>query len=190
MKKNLIIVFVVGLMSLFANSSQAQISINFNVGAQPLWGPVGYDRADYYYLPDVESYYSVADKQYVYQNNGKWLFSNSLPSRYSGYNLYNGYKVVINQPKPYLTFANDRVKYAKYKAYKGKQPAIRYSNDSKYFVIKNHPKYQHGAPSRQAKKTYPTRSKYKSPERNDDRGNDKKDKGQHHGGKGKGHGKH
>lgn len=200
MKKNLIIVFVIGLMSLFANSSQAQISVNFNVKAQPLWGPVGYDRADYYYLPDVESYYSVADKQYIYQNNGKWLFSNSLPSRYSGYNLYNGYKVVINQPKPYLSFATDKAKYAKYKDHKVKQSVIRYSNDPKYSVIKNHPRHPHSMPPGQAKKIYNKKGKYKSAERDDNYRNDRdgdhngNDEGhgnkEHKGGNGKGHGKH
>ncbi len=37
MKKNLMIACVIGFMSFFANTSQAQISVNFNVGAQPLW---------------------------------------------------------------------------------------------------------------------------------------------------------
>lgn len=155
MKKGLFIVCLIGFMSFFANSSQAQISVNFNVGSQPLWGPAGYDRANYYYLPDVDTYYSVANRQYIYQNNGKWIFSNSLPPRYSGYNLYNGYKVVMNTPKPYLSYETDRVKYAKYKGYKNKQTAIRYSNDPRYHVVKNHPQHPehpHGMPPGQAKK--------------------------------------
>lgn len=185
MKKNLIIACVIGFMSFFTNSSQAQISVNFNIGAQPLWGPVGYDRANYYYLPDVESYYSVADRQYIYQNDGKWMFSNSLPSRYSGYNLYNGYKVVMNNPKPYLLYETDRVKYAKYKGYKNKQTAIRYSNDPKYYVVKGHP---HGMPPGQAKKLNKTKSNYTVVGRNDGDNDHEKGKGNgksHGGGKGK-----
>ena len=149
---------LIGFMSFFASSSNAQISVNFNVGSQPLWGPVGYNQANNYYLPDIETYYNVPTRQYIYQENNKWQFSKVLPSRYSGYNLYNGYKVVMNNPRPYLSYNTDRVKYAKYKGYKGKQQAIRYSNDSKYFVIKGHPKHPLGGAPGQAKKSYNSKS--------------------------------
>ncbi|WP_081675064.1 hypothetical protein [Daejeonella oryzae] len=144
--KKLLLALTVAFVAFTANSSQAQISINFNVGSQPLWGPVGYDRADYYYLPDIQTYYSVPKRQYVYLNDGRWLFSTNLPSRYSGYNLYNGYKVVMNSPRPYLYFNDHKVKYAKYKGLKAKQKSIKYSNDSKYYIVKGHPKH--------AKKSY------------------------------------
>jgi len=159
MKKNRLIACLVGFISLFASTSQAQISVNFNIGAQPLWGPVGYDQANYYYLPDIDTYYYVPRRQYVYLQNDKWLFASALPSRYSGYNLYNGYKVVMNTPRPYLLYNTHKVKYAKYKGYKGKQPTIRYSNDPKYYVVKGHPKHPHGGAPGQAKKTNYVRSK-------------------------------
>ncbi len=123
--------------------------ININISSQPLWGPVGYDRVDYYYLPDVESYYSVPKKQFVYLNNGNWVFNNALPANYSNYNLYNGYKVVVNGDRPYQNFKTHKVNYAKYKNSGGKQKAIKYSNDRKYFGVKGHP---HGMPPGQAKK--------------------------------------
>ena len=152
MNKKIMIACLMGLMSFFASSSNAQISVNFNIGSQPLWGPVGYDRANYYYLPDIETYYNVPSRQYVYLENNKWTFNNSLPSRYRGYNLYNGYKVVLNRPRPYLSFNTDKVKYVKYKGFKNKQPTIRYSNNSKYFVVKGHPRHPHGMAPGQAKK--------------------------------------
>ena len=139
--KKLFLAFTVAFLAFTATPSQAQLSVNFNIGSQPLWGPVGYDRADYYYMPDIQTYYSVPKRQYVYLNNGRWLFSNSLPSKYSGYNLYNGYKVVLNSPRPYLMFNDHKAKYAKYKGYKSHQKSIRYSNDSKYFIVKGHPKH-------------------------------------------------
>jgi hypothetical protein len=139
--KKLFLAFTVAFLGFTATPSHAQLSINFNIGSQPLWGPVGYDRADYYYMPDIQTYYSVPKHQFVYLNNGRWLFSNSLPSRYSGYNLYNGYKVVLNSPRPYLLFNDHKAKYAKYKGYKSHQKSIRYSNESKYFVVKGHPKH-------------------------------------------------
>lgn len=139
-----------GLVVLSASPGNAQVSVNVNLGAQPVWGPTGYNHVDYYYLPDIETYYYVPRRQFVYQNNGKWMFTSALPSRYSGYNLNNGYKVVLNTPRPYLSFKDHKVKYAKYKSYKGKQSIIRYSNDPKYFKTKGHPKYSpypNGKPS-------------------------------------------
>lgn len=114
--------------------SSAQINVNVNLGSQPLWGPVGYERAEYYYLPDIETYYHVPSKQFIYLNNNNWLFASNPPSRYSNYNLYNGYKVVLNSPKPYLSFTNHKVKYAKFKGAKG-QSSIRYSNDPRYTQV-------------------------------------------------------
>ncbi|NEU10070.1 hypothetical protein GZH53_17220 [Flavihumibacter sp. R14] len=147
----MLIACLAGLLTFFAGNSNAQVSINFNVGAQPVWGPTGYDRADYYYLPDIDTYYYVPKKQYVYLQDNRWTFNNALPARYSGYNLYNGYKVVLNSPKPYLYNSSHKVKYARYKGNKVKQPTIRYSNDPKYYIVKGHPKYKGVAPG-QAKK--------------------------------------
>jgi hypothetical protein len=119
--------------------SKAQVNINVNIGAQPLWGPTGYDAVEYYYLPDLQMYYYVPSHQFIYMSNGRWLFVNSLPARYHSYNLYSGYKVVINEPKPYLHFATHKVEYGKYRGWKAKQVVIRDSRDPKYFVVKGHP---------------------------------------------------
>ena len=132
----------------FYNSANAQVGLNVNIGSQPLWGPTGYDHVDYYYLPDVESYYPVPKRQFVYLNNGNWVFNNSLPARYANYNLYNGYKVVVNGDRPYLNFKNDKVKYVKFKNWGGKQGVIKNSNNKKYYAVKGHP----GAGNGQVKK--------------------------------------
>jgi len=126
-----------------ATSSKAQVSINVgvNIGSQPVWGPVGYDHVDYYYLPDIEAYYYVPRHQYVYLNAGNWIFSASLPPRYANYDVYRGYKVVVNEPRAYLHFNDHRVKYAQYKGYKEHQQYIKESNEPKYYVVKGHPKY-------------------------------------------------
>lgn len=145
--KKLIVIGLLGVIGMISQPAVAQISINVNIGSQPLWGPVGYDHVDYYYLPDIESYYSVPKQQFVYMDNGRWVFSRSLPSRYRSYNLYNGYKVVVNS---YNNFNSDRVRYAKYKKVRT-QKMIKYSNDSRYYVVKGHP---HGMPPGQAKKYY------------------------------------
>jgi hypothetical protein len=133
MKKVTIVLGIIGLLLIAGiTQTKAQLSISVNIGSQPTWGPVGYDRADYYYLPDVESYYSVSNHQFIYLSNGRWTFSASLPGRYANYDLNSGYKVVVNRPRPYLNFNQDRVTYGKYKGWHGKQQVIRDSRDEKY----------------------------------------------------------
>ncbi|AXY78122.1 hypothetical protein D3H65_30825 [Paraflavitalea soli] len=132
------LLLIAGLL-LSGRQTHAQVNVNINLGTQPLWGPVGYDEVEYYYLPDVEAYYYVPRHQFVYLNGGKWIFATSLPARYRTYDLYSGYKVVINEPKPYIHFTDHKVKYAKYKGVHGKQVVIRDSRDPKYYVVKGHP---------------------------------------------------
>ncbi|TKC06057.1 hypothetical protein [Pedobacter frigoris] len=136
--KKLFFLALLGTLGLVSNSTTAQINVNVNIGSQPLWGPVGYDHVDYYYLPDVESYYYVPTREFIYLSNGKWVFASGLPSRYSSYNLYNGYKVVINSPTPYRYFSDHKVKYKKYKSHHS-QPIIRNSKSEKYYVVQGHP---------------------------------------------------
>jgi hypothetical protein len=125
-----------------ASKTEAQVSVNVNIGVQPLWGPIGYDYVEYYYMPDIEVYYWVPRRQYVYFSGGRWIFATSLPVAYRSYNLYSGYKVVINEPRAYLHFNNHKIKYKTYKGNYGKQTIIRSSNDPKYYVVKGHPKYK------------------------------------------------
>lgn len=140
MKKMLIITCLAIAGSLYGNTGHAQVKVNVNVniGSQPLWGPVGYDYAEYYYLPDVDAYYYVPERRFIYLHGGRWVFAPALPAGYH-YDLNRGYKVVVNEPKPYLHPDVYRNKYGKYKGYYGKQQIIRYSNDEKYYVVKGHP---------------------------------------------------
>jgi hypothetical protein len=139
MKRSIGIWLAASLFLFSINVSRAQVNVNVNIGAQPLWGPTGYDVVEYYYLPDVQMYYYVPSHQFIYLNGSNWVFARSLPARYRGYDLYSGYKVVINEPKPYLHFDAHKVKYASYKGARGKQVVIRDSKEPKYFVVKGHP---------------------------------------------------
>ena len=121
-------------------NAQVRLNVNVNIGSQPVWGPVGYDYVDYYYLPDIESYYYVPTHQFIYLSGGRWIYSASLPPRYRSYDLYSGYKVVINQPRPYRYFNQHKVKYSSYRGNRS-QVIIRNSDDSRYYKVKGHPKY-------------------------------------------------
>src|SRR6266404_9435922 len=87
--------------------AQVRVGIHINIGDQPSWRAPGYDYVEYYYLPDIECYYYVPRRQFVYLSNGSWVFSASLPGRYRDYDLYTGYKVVVNRPNAYNYFNED-----------------------------------------------------------------------------------
>ena len=122
-----------------ANTMEAQVSVNVNLGQPPAWGPVGYSAVDYYYLPDIQAYYDIRNTQFIYFGGGKWNRSRNLPNQYRNYNLYNGYKVVLNDyhgSRPYSNFKNHKVKY--YKGYKGKpQKSIGSNRSNNNKVFKN-----------------------------------------------------
>jgi alpha-N-acetylglucosamine transferase len=132
---------------LFASSTiHAQVSVNVNLGTPPAWGPSGYSNVDYYYLPDVESYYDIRASQFIYFNGGRWTRSRYLPGPYRNYNLYNGYKVVLNDyhgSTPYSNFKSHKVKY--YKGYHGKpQKSIGSNRNNNNKVYKNNGNQNNG----------------------------------------------
>jgi hypothetical protein len=129
MKKYLLILaLITGSMGFKAT---AQIHVNINIGAQPVWGPVGYDRADYYYMPDIDAYYDVPQRQFIYLEGPNWVFARTLPYRYRNYDLYHGYKVVVNEPRPYLHHDVYRERYSRFRGNRGQQ-IIRDSRDERY----------------------------------------------------------
>lgn len=140
--KKLILITAFLFGGFMASKTEAQVSVNVNIGHQPVWGPIGYDYVEYYYMPDIEVYYWVPRRQFVYFSNGQWIYATSLPVAYRSYNLYSGYKVVVNEPRAYLHFNQHKLKYKSYKGHYGKQTIIRSSNDPKYYVVKGHPKYK------------------------------------------------
>jgi hypothetical protein len=114
MKKILVAAsFLIAGMVCFSTRSEAQIRVglHLNIGDQPSWRSPGYDYVEYYYLPDLQAYYYVPRHQFIYMSNGRWVFSSSLPGRYSGYDLHSGYKVVVNRPNAYRYFEQDRMRY-------------------------------------------------------------------------------
>lgn len=125
------IVLLTGTVILSAQQGRAQVSFDINIGRQPQWGPSGYDRAGFYYLPDIDTYYHVDRRQFIYQEGGKWVFRTNLPRRYRNYDLYNGYKVVINEDNPWLEHQRNRRRYEIYRGRRS-QEIIRNSRDRRY----------------------------------------------------------
>jgi len=103
-----------GILLLVAYTTNAQLSVNVNIGTAPSWGPSGYSNVDYYYLPDVQAYYDIRASQFIYFGNNRWVRSRYLPRQYRNYDLYSGYKVVLNNyhgRRPYANFKNHRREY-------------------------------------------------------------------------------
>jgi hypothetical protein len=147
-KMKTIKIAIVGLFLIFANATQAQVAINVNIGTPPAWGPAGYSEMEYYYLPDIEAYYDVRASQFIYFGGGRWVRTTYLPRPYRNYDLYSGYKVVLNDyhgRTPYKYFDRHKVKY--YKGYHGApqrsykpRPTYGY-NDRRHDGHKNHKHY-------------------------------------------------
>jgi hypothetical protein len=140
MKKTfLIIALLTGCFAFHQANAQLRVSFKINIATQPVWGPVGYDHVEYYYMPDIDAYYYVPTSQYIYLQRGRWIFAASLPSRFH-YDINTGYKVVVNDRTPYRHPEIYRTKYASYKG-RHDQEIIRNSRDSRYFENKNHPEH-------------------------------------------------
>lgn len=119
--------FIIGVLLLGASTTtEAQVSINVNIGTPPSWGPVGYDDVSFYYLPDIEIYYDIRKGEYIHLDNGRWLRSRRLPLFCRNYDLYRGYKVPLLDYRgntPYVFYKTHKTKY--YKGYKGKPQKAR-----------------------------------------------------------------
>jgi len=161
--KKIILLFALATGVFLANTADAQVSVSINVGAQPIWGPTGYDYVDYYYFPDIGVYYYVPQHQYIYMDGGNWITASDLPNRYASFNLYTAHKVVMNEPKPYLHHETNQSKYASYKGQNDQHP-IRDSHEEKYFENKDHPEH----------------AKYTASHGNDNHGGEHKEEGHKH----------
>lgn len=141
-----------------APAAHAQINININ---PPSWGPTVPTGAQYYYIPETQSFYDVPARQYVVLRDGRWI----RVANVSGYNTANFHPVVVD--------------------YVGAQPWSRYDEYRTRYGKKGHP---HGMPPGQAKKMY--RDGYRDDRRDDRYNNDDRGRGHGHGKYKEGKGKH
>jgi len=143
MKKLFLISAILGIVALTSNQSNAQVSINVNIGAQPTWVPAGYQDVNYYYLPEVQSYYYVPQRQFVYLSGNRWTRSRYLPARYRGYDLHRGRKIVVYGNSPYRSYNTHRVTYSTHNNYYRSSYGgrVRYSsprNNYRSYRVDNH----------------------------------------------------
>ncbi len=103
-------IFLCSALLLMLVSLKAQVNVNVSL---PFWGPA-ITTEEYYYLPDIDSYYDIRQSQFIYLNKGVWIRSRTLPNRYRNYNLNSGRVIVLKEYRgnsPYAHFKNHKVKY-------------------------------------------------------------------------------
>lgn len=68
----------------------------------------------YYYYPNIEAYFDLQEKTYLYKDKGEWVEAAELPKNYGGYSLYNKVKVNITDydgDEPYLLIDAHKKKF-------------------------------------------------------------------------------
>jgi hypothetical protein len=114
--KKLAIILAVGAAGLLnVKPANAQIGLHLNlhfgnVGARVVVAPPvqyvdnnAYDNDDdYYYLPDVEAYYDVAQQCYYYNDGQQWIHAAYLPGQYRNYDWRNARRYEVHAQRPYL----------------------------------------------------------------------------------------
>lgn len=111
--KKLILPALLFVSALLSSHTQAQVRINGNQNntQRPAWGLPGSYAGDFYYLPELDTYYDIPQQQFVYQERGRWIQSSNLPVAYRGYDLNRGPKVAINDRNPWERGEYYRNKY-------------------------------------------------------------------------------
>lgn len=149
--KKIFAIAALAIVSFSFQPAHAQINVNININKQPMWGPVGNDHVDYYYLPEEDCYYDVAKTKFIYKSGNKWVSAKSLPAKYKNVDLYKTYKVVVNEPNPFQHNYEHKQQYAQYKNVHN-QVAIRDSREEKYFENKKHPEHKNWEKQQKEKK--------------------------------------
>ncbi len=91
----LIITLFISANSFKAEAQKVQVNVNIEL---PAWAPYyeNVSQVRYYYLPDVECYYDVRNREFIYLEDGRWIFSRSLPPVYHWFNLHNCFVVALD----------------------------------------------------------------------------------------------
>lgn len=99
-----------------ASTVYSQVSVNVNLGKPPVWAPATAQVVQYYYLPEIDTYYDVPSERFIYLRKGKWHRSAALPAHYRYYNLKQGKTVYLTDYRgnaPYTLYKTHKVKYGK-----------------------------------------------------------------------------
>jgi hypothetical protein len=110
--KKLAILSAIAMSGLIYSTANAQMSIHvgFHFGTPvvervPVYEqtPVVYNSSnDYYYLPDVDAYYSVNEECYYYNDGDNWVSAAYLPGEYRNYDWTTARRYELRTARPYM----------------------------------------------------------------------------------------
>jgi hypothetical protein len=112
---------IAGIILFVTNATQAQISVSLNIGTphavRPVWVSPNCANVDFYYLPEIQTYYDVNTTMFVYLNHGNWIRTRQLPRQYRNYDFNHAHKVALNGyrgNRPYAYYNNHKINYNRY----------------------------------------------------------------------------
>lgn len=94
-----------------ASDAQVRFHIGVNFGTAPVYvqqQPVAVedvqysDNDDYYYLPDVDAYYDVADQAYCYMDGDRWVRAAYLPGRFHDFDWRYARHYEVRARRPFM----------------------------------------------------------------------------------------
>ncbi|MDB4927413.1 hypothetical protein [Mucilaginibacter sp.] len=117
--KKIALISAIAVSGLFYSTANAQIRIGLGlhintpvrvVTEAPVY--TNYNGSDdYYYLPDVDAYYCVAEQSYYYNDGNRWISTVYLPGEYRNYNWRNVRRYEVRASRPYLNADMYRERY-------------------------------------------------------------------------------
>jgi hypothetical protein len=95
--RGLIVLSIAFLWSCNTPTTAQRVDIGVSIDL-PDWAPY-YNNANlvrYYYLPDIECYYDVRSREFIYMEDGEWMFGRNLPPVYAWFDLRTCFVVALD----------------------------------------------------------------------------------------------
>ena len=106
---------MVMLLSVF--TTNAQSDLNNSVAENTVDSTATIKVIRYNFYPNLDAYFDNKTSQFIYNVNGEWIKTATIPNSYRGYSMYNNYHVDISDyfgEKPYENLAENKKAFPYY----------------------------------------------------------------------------